>query len=158
MHRGTGTIINDDDVFVSISDATISEGHAPNSSFLTFTVTRSNVTVPVDIDFQTSDNTATVADNDYLAHSGILHFPAGAPPTANVVVEVIGDHRTEADETIYVDIASVSFGTIIVDGRALGTIVQDDGFVSGQKWHDLNDDGIRDANEPGLDGWLIQIT
>ena len=31
------------------------------------------------------------------------------------------------------------------------------GAVSGQKWHDLNADGIKDTNEPGLDGCSIQL-
>ena len=31
------------------------------------------------------------------------------------------------------------------------------GVVTGQKWHDLNADGIKDSNEPGLDGWSIQL-
>ena len=33
----------------------------------------------------------------------------------------------------------------------------DTGVVTGQKWHDLDADGIKDANEPGLDGWNIQL-
>jgi len=30
--------------------------------------------------------------------------------------------------------------------------------ISGQKWHDLNADGVHDAGEPGLDGWVIALT
>jgi len=33
----------------------------------------------------------------------------------------------------------------------------DAGTLSGQKWHDLNADGVKDLNEPGLDGWRIQL-
>lgn len=29
--------------------------------------------------------------------------------------------------------------------------------ISGQKWHDLNGDGIKSPNEPGLNGWMIQV-
>ena len=29
--------------------------------------------------------------------------------------------------------------------------------VHGQKWDDLNADGIKDAGEPGLNGWTIEI-
>ena len=31
------------------------------------------------------------------------------------------------------------------------------GGVSGVVWHDLNGDGVRDADEPGLDGWTLQL-
>lgn len=31
------------------------------------------------------------------------------------------------------------------------------GSISGQKWHDRNGDGIRDANEPGLNGRMIEV-
>lgn len=32
------------------------------------------------------------------------------------------------------------------------------GFVEGIKWHDLNGNGLREANEPGLGGWQIQVS
>ncbi len=31
------------------------------------------------------------------------------------------------------------------------------GEVRGTKWHDLNQDGVRDADEPGLQGWTIFV-
>jgi hypothetical protein len=36
-----------------------------------------------------------------------------------------------------------------------GTVVQ--GAISGYKWNDLDGDGVKDANEPGLAGWTIQL-
>ncbi|APZ90449.1 sodium/calcium exchanger 1 [Fuerstiella marisgermanici] len=155
--RGQVTVNNDDFVNVTITDAQVVEQQSPNRSFLSFTVRRDNASIPIDIDFVTVDGTATVADGDYLARNGTLSFPANSPLTANVVVEVIGDHRLEPDEILYVDISSSMFGVQIANPRAVGTIVQDDGFISGQKWHDIDADGVRDANEPGLDGWVIQV-
>ncbi len=29
--------------------------------------------------------------------------------------------------------------------------------ISGSAWHDVNEDGVHDANEPGLEGWLISF-
>ena len=29
--------------------------------------------------------------------------------------------------------------------------------ISGQKWNDLNGDALHDANEPGLNGWVINV-
>ncbi|MEE8450566.1 MAG: beta-propeller fold lactonase family protein [Thermoguttaceae bacterium] len=31
------------------------------------------------------------------------------------------------------------------------------GEIHGQKWHDVNGNGVRDADEPGLDGWTIEL-
>ena len=33
-----------------------------------------------------------------------------------------------------------------------------DGAIAGQLWHDLNADGVKDAGEPGLDAWTIELT
>ncbi|MBT3202209.1 MAG: LEPR-XLL domain-containing protein, partial [Phycisphaerales bacterium] len=32
------------------------------------------------------------------------------------------------------------------------------GTIEGQLWHDLNADGVKDAGEPGLAGWTIELT
>jgi hypothetical protein len=32
------------------------------------------------------------------------------------------------------------------------------GSIHGMKWHDLNGDGTKDPNEPGLEGWKINLT
>ena len=31
------------------------------------------------------------------------------------------------------------------------------GVISGTVWDDFNGDGVRDANEPGLDGQTVQL-
>lgn len=152
-----GSILNDDQVSISISDVSVREGFRSNGRFAIFEVTRSNNTVPVAVSFATDDGTATLADNDYRAHAGILNLPAGGPMTANVAVEIVGDHRLESNEFFTVDIQSDSFGAVITDDSAVGTIVQDDGFISGQKFHDRNGNGLRDPNEPGLNGWTIEV-
>ena len=153
---GVGTIANEDTVMVTISDAQILEGHTPDSAFLSFTVTRDNATIPIDVDFTTVDGTAT-AGTDYVPLSGTLNFPAGSPATATIVVEIIGDHISEADETLFVDISTPTVGAAIADSQGVGTILHDDGYVTGQKWLDLNGDGVRDSSEPGLDGWTIRL-
>ena len=61
---------------MSISDATIKEGDH-GSQLETFTVTRSGGSAAFDVHFATSDGTATVADHDYNAASGSVHFDAG---------------------------------------------------------------------------------
>ena len=45
-------------------------------------------------------------------------------------------------------------------GEATGTVsitITPTSEIHGSKWHDLNRDGIRDAAEPGLEGWTIYL-
>src|SRR5262249_51984844 len=60
---------------VSINDVAIVEGNN-GTQVATFTVTRTGGTAAFDVNFATQDGTATVADNDYVATSGTLHFGA----------------------------------------------------------------------------------
>ncbi|MFZ2140155.1 MAG: Calx-beta domain-containing protein, partial [Xanthobacteraceae bacterium] len=62
---------------VSINDAQIVEGNN-GTQLLNFTVTRSGGTAAFDVNYATSDGTATVADNDYVGvPTTALHFNAG---------------------------------------------------------------------------------
>jgi hypothetical protein len=76
------------------------------------------------VDYGTSDGTASVSDNDYLATSGTLSFSPGET-SKPVIVDVIGDMVFEADETFFVTLSNAS-GSIIVDGIGVGTILNDD--------------------------------
>ena len=154
-NQGQGNIIDDDTSQISISDAVVAEGYGATQ--LTFTVTRTNTTVPLELVYSTADGTATAAGNDYVPTSGTISLAAGGAATATITVEVIGDHVSESDETLFVNITSSSFGAVTGDVQAQGRILQDDGYVSGQKWHDINGNGIRDTDDPGLDGWVIQV-
>ncbi|MGD1920052.1 MAG: S8 family serine peptidase [Pleurocapsa sp.] len=44
-----------------------------------------------------------------------------------------------------------------VSAEETGSIVNNIGTISGTKWDDLNGDGVRDENEPGLAGWTIYL-
>ena len=78
--QGIGTITNDDGAAiagsVSINDVTISEGDS-GTKVATFTVTRSGGTAAFDVNFATSNGTATVADSDYVAN--FRHAASSAP-------------------------------------------------------------------------------
>ena len=67
----------------------------------TFTVTRSGGTAAFDVNFATSNGTATVADGDYVAASNTLHFGANEN-TQTISVTINGDTKVEANETFNV--------------------------------------------------------
>jgi Ca2+-binding RTX toxin-like protein len=110
--------------YVAISGATVKEGD--NGSVIeTFTVTRASGSAAFDVNFATSDGTATTADNDYNAQSGTLHFAQGdVSKTISVVVN--GDTKVEANEIYNVNLSAATNGAIIDHFEGIGTIVNDD--------------------------------
>jgi hypothetical protein len=110
---------------VSIADVTVTEGNAGTSTTANFLVSLNFAsTVPVSVNYATSDGTATVANNDYLATAGTLVFSPGE--TSKLVsVTVIGDDDSEPNETFQVVLTN-SPDIVIERGTATGTIVNDD--------------------------------
>jgi Fungalysin metallopeptidase (M36)/Calx-beta domain/Fungalysin/Thermolysin Propeptide Motif/FG-GAP-like repeat/FG-GAP repeat len=119
------TILNDDGPpTLSVSDATVTEGNAGTTN-LSFTVSLSTDSgLPITVNYQTQDGTATTFDNDYLAKTGTLVFGPGEL-SKTVTVSVRGDTRLETDESLSFRILSPTGATIV---RALGTgsITNDD--------------------------------
>jgi hypothetical protein len=136
---GSGTITNDDQAgSVSINDVTITEGDS-GTKIATFTVTRSGGTAAFAVNFATSDNTATVADHDYVANSGTLNFGAGVN-TQTISVTINGDTRFESDEAFFVNLSGATNGATISDSQGIGTLSNDDHVP-----HDFNADSKSDV-------------
>jgi hypothetical protein len=123
--HGTGTILNDDTVPVlSINNVSALEGNTGATPFV-FTVSVSSPTdQAVTVHYQTSDGTATTADNDFQPASGTLTIPAKTP-AATITVLVNGDECGEADEGFSL-VLSAPAGATIGSGTGTGTIRNDD--------------------------------
>lgn len=110
-------------VTVSIRNHSVTEGDSgPRLSVFPVTLTAASP-VPVTIDYATVDGTAT-AGTDYNAKSGTLTLQPGRTRAAITIV-VRGDTAVERDETFTVELTGAS-GAAIADGRAVGTIRNDD--------------------------------
>ena len=120
----TGTIQNDDvdQPGLSIADAAGNENGGP----LSFTVSLDEVS-DTDVTFtaSTTDDTATVANNDYTALAGVPGTIAAGNLSTTVVVTLGADLQVEPDESFTVTLAGVN-GADVVDGIATGTILNDD--------------------------------
>jgi hypothetical protein len=80
---------------------------------------------PVVVRYHTTDGTATIADNDYVAaNDSITIAPGNLGGTINVTVN--GDTTCESDETFGVTMTSVSNATLGAPSTATGTILNDD--------------------------------
>jgi hypothetical protein len=123
--QGVGAIL-DDEPRLRIGDLTKLEGKKNQTTLFTFTVTLSAAyDQPVTVSFKTTDGTATTADGDYAARTGTLTFAPGET-TKTITVDVKGDSKREATETFFVDLFGTSGNALLLDGRGVGTILNDD--------------------------------
>ena len=96
---------------ITASDITLVEGSA-GSADATFTVSLSEPSArTVRVAYETMDGTASAADGDYRAVSGILEFAAGETTKA-VVVPVAGDTIGEDDERFFLKLSAARNGVI----------------------------------------------
>jgi hypothetical protein len=124
--QGKATILDDDPPLVSVNDVSVTEGDS-GSVTATFTVTLSKPgNTSVWVDWASANGTAT-AGVDYTAAHGTLVFSPGQT-SKTLSVTVLGDLRTEADETFLVNLSNVSGGAV-ADGQGVGTILDDDPYV-----------------------------
>jgi hypothetical protein len=141
--QAVGTIL-DDDPTPSIAidgkiepDGTnlvsIQEGNAGQTN-MTFTVRLSAPTFQnVSFNYATADDTATLADNDYLQQTGQVVIPAGTVSTT-INIRVIGDVKKEANEDVKVNITNVvnaDAASPVSDLQGVGTILNDDQAPAG---------------------------
>ena len=120
----TTTILDDDEppmpnVTLSLDHSDIAEA----AGVATFTVTLSETTtVPVTVDLGIS---GTAAATDYAASATQVEIAAGAT-TGSVTVTAVQDEVNEPDETVIVDITSVTNGNEDGDQQQTTTILDDD--------------------------------
>lgn len=121
--QARGTILDDDDPpTVSISDATLVEGNS-GASKAVFNVSLSSASGQrVSVAFATANGTAT-AYSDYSPNSGLLIFEPGQTSQA-VIVEILGDTLSEANEDFFVDLVGPTNARL---GKSQGKgMIQDD--------------------------------
>ena len=111
---------------LTINDVSATEGNSGTTSF-DFTVSLSGPAGAggVTFDVATADNSATTANNDYVAKSLTGQtIPAGSS-TYTFSVLVNGDTTEEPDETFFVNVTNAT-GATVVDGQGQGTILNED--------------------------------
>ncbi len=128
--QGVGTILDDDrPPAISVADVQVLEGDAGNVDAVFQLTTTRPVAQAVTVNFTTANNTATTGDNDYQTASGLATFAPLATSTT-VTVQVVGDNVNEEDETFFLNLSGASVNATIADSQAIGTIYDDDGFLT----------------------------
>ena len=127
----TLTITDDDNASLSIAGPVqVTEGHAGTTNAV-FNVSLDNDTgAPFTVEYATKDGSATTADGDYIAVSGMLTFSGKAGDTVTISVPVKGDLKIEKNEEFTVRLSGLSQdfdGRLSIQGSpAVGTIMDDD--------------------------------
>jgi Calx-beta domain/Domain of unknown function (DUF4114)/SdrD B-like domain/Cysteine-rich secretory protein family len=112
------------DPTISIGNVSAVEGNTGNVTY-NFAVNLSNPSLKlVTVNYATADQTATVANNDFLATSGTLNFAPGET-SKNIAVSVVGDLSIEDIETFAVNLTAAVNSSIKI-GQGIGTILNDD--------------------------------
>ena len=110
---------------ISIGDVTVAEGDS-GATTATFTVRLSApAIIPVTFTIATRDDSATTADNDYVPSTLTAQTIGVGEASYTFAVSVLGDTTIEANESFFVDLASVD-GAEVSDGTGVGTITNDD--------------------------------
>jgi probable HAF family extracellular repeat protein len=107
----------------TVFDVSLSEGQNGTQTALFYVRLSFAAASDVTVAYSTANGTAT-AGTDYDAVSGTLTIPAGQV-IRSIPVTVRGDRKREPDEVFYMNLANPTSATI-VDGRAVGTLRNDD--------------------------------
>ena len=82
---------------LSVSDASVTEGNTDTTT-LVFTLKLDAYEGVASVDYATSDNTATTANDDYVAQTGTVTFDNNSV-SETISIEIKGDTAVEPDET-----------------------------------------------------------
>jgi hypothetical protein len=125
------TLMNMDDEplpQIFVSNPSIIEGDSGTRQ-LNFEVSLSHASsTPVTVQYSTADGTATIANNDYIAKSGILTFAPGTSLRRSVTVDVVSDLTAELDETLLLNL-SAPMAAVLSTGQPTGLISTDDNAI-----------------------------
>jgi hypothetical protein len=153
--------INDNDSAatptLSINDVTVTEGVNPTATLQI--CASSTSTSPITVTYTTSNGSAT-SGSDYSATTATATIPTGQT-CVNVTVPILDNTTNEPSETFNVTLSSPS-GATIGDGTGVVTINDNDAVagvlsVGDKVFNDLNNNGIQDAGEPGIQGVQINL-
>lgn len=112
---------------LTIADVSVLEGNSGTVTAV-FTVTLTpDSSQTVTVDYATANNSAT-AGSDYTAVANTLTFNPGQT-SKTISVPIIGDTSDESDETFFINLSNPA-NAAILDGQAVGTIIDNDGLPS----------------------------
>ena len=124
----TVTILDNDPVGISVSDAHVREGNSGNTDVVIYFTLSSATSSIVSVNFSTADGTAN--SSDHQSYSSLVTFAPGETNRAITLSgAVIGDTLQEPNETFFVNLSNPT-NAVIVKGQGIVTIIDDDPLPS----------------------------
>ncbi|MCA9051165.1 MAG: hypothetical protein KDA89_20655, partial [Planctomycetaceae bacterium] len=146
--QGTADLlIQDDDVpTLSLTPDITSVAETAGSGAVVVTVSRNtDPALPLEVTLES-------ADLSELEVAAAVTIPAGET-SVTVELTVVDDNVVDGTQVVTISAATAGFvaGTTDID------VTDNEGGLRGQKWHDRNGNGVREPEEPGLNGWMILL-
>ncbi len=151
---GTGTIVDNDGVpSISVSNASALEG-----ANAVFTVSLSSPSgKQITVVYATGTSGTATSGSDYTPVSGTLTFNPGTTQQT-VTVATLSDTLLEPSESFQLKLSNPTNATLSTT-TGNGTILDvPPAGISGYVYVDLNNNGIKDANETGIAGAIVTAT
>ncbi len=123
VSEAIGTIVDNDQAAISISDVTVKEGNSGSTDAVMQVTLSTPSARAVSVKWATADGSAQ-AGSDYLQASGSITFAPGVV-TQTITNKVIGDRINELDETFVVNLTAPVNATL-ARGQGVVTILNDD--------------------------------
>ncbi len=120
---GLGTIIDDEPIFATVGDVTVTEGNGIGSTAVFIVELIKPGDTPISMEFATAAVSAA-AGSDFTATNGVLVFSPGET-TKPVVVPIVGDLLDEPSEVFTLNLTN-AVNVILADIQASATILNDD--------------------------------
>ncbi len=111
---------------LTIEDLSQNEGTGAGYTFFFFKVERGGGGCTDQVDYSTSDGTATLGDNDYVNQSGTHYWPPTGSNIRYTIVRGVKDANYESDEYFWVDLSNASIGVTITKAQGKAELLNDD--------------------------------
>ncbi len=111
---------------LTINDLSNNEGNGTGFSFFFFKIERGDNGCALQVDYETTDGDATLADNDYVYGSGTAYYPPGGSNIRYVICRGIKDSNYESDEDFWVEMSNPTIGVSFTKDKGEGILVNDD--------------------------------
>ncbi len=111
---------------LTIDDVTQIEGTGTGFSFFFFKIERAANGCTVQVDYETVNGNATLADNDYVYGSGTIYYPPGGSNIRYVICKGKKDSKPESDEDFWVEMSNPTVGVSFTKDKGEGMLLNDD--------------------------------
>ncbi len=111
---------------LTINDISQNEGTGSGFTFFFFKIERAENDCTLQVDYETTDGDATLADSDYVYKNGTGYFAPGGSFISYAVVRGKKDSNYESDENFWVELSNQTPGVTLIKDKGEAMLLNDD--------------------------------